>query len=238
MTNGFTWPSMIKIQERQQQQQGGAINRHTGSAVGGPSFRSTLKRSTVPVEFRFELAARLGTSRGSAVKEEKPPGPSTSGKAREDGERAAGISRKRPRLGELGSDNGGVVGFEEPRSPSRLSEAKDDDDHDQTAGSHAGAWKGGTCSRSNISSTTSRKRTALVVPEGFKFSTEQRAREREKFDEAVRVKQREKERRLEEERAAKAVEEEREVKEMRKRAVPKANEIPEWYATMPRRKAA
>ena len=235
MTNGFTWPSMIKIQERQQQQQGGAINRHTGSVVGGPSFRSTLKRSTVPVEFRFELAARLGTSRGSVVKEEKAPGPSGSGKAREDGERAAGSWRKRPRLGELGSDNGGVVGFEEPGSPSRLSEAKDD--HDQT-GSHAGAWKGSTCSRSNISSATSRKRTALVIPEGFRFSTEQRAREREKFDEGVRVKQREKERRLEEERAAKAVEEEREVKEMRKRAVPKANEIPEWYATMPRRKAA
>jgi len=77
----------------------------------------------------------------------------------------------------------------------------------------------------------------LVIPEGFRFSTEQRAKEREKFDEGVRVKQKEKERELEEERAAKAVEDERGIKEMRRRAVPKANSIPEWYARMPKKKA-
>ena len=77
-----------------------------------------------------------------------------------------------------------------------------------------------------------------MIPEGFKFSTEQRARDRGKFDEAVRVKQKQKERQVEEERAARAVEEERGIKEMRKRAVPKANIVPEWYETMPKRKAA
>jgi len=233
MTNGFTWPPsplnliVIKIQ----QQQGGAINKITGSIMGGPSFRSTLKRSTVPVEFRFKLAGRLGTSRDSAAKEN--PGSSASRNNREDGK-----SRKRPKLGELGDAKSGAVGLEEPSS-SRLREANDH--HDQTGG-HASAWKGSTCSRSNNSSATSmgrsKRRMPLIVPEAFRFSTEQRAKEREKFDEGVRVKQKEKERQLEEDRAAKVVEEGREMKEMRRRAVPKANTIPEWYATMPKRKAA
>ena len=221
---------VIKIQQRQ----GGVINKYTGSAVGGPSFSSTLKRSTVPVEFRFKLAGRLGTSRGSAVKEN--PGPSASRSNREDERKPS--SRKRPKLGELGGAKSGAVDFEEPLS-SRLREAEDDH-HNQT-GSHASAWKGSTCSRSNNSSATSigrsKRRMPLIVPETFRFSTEQRAKDREKFDEVVRVKQREKERQSEEDRAAKAVEEEREVKEMRKRAVPKANSVPGWYATMPKRKA-
>ena len=178
----------------------------------------------------------MGTSRGSAAKEN--PGPGASRSSREDERQAAGSLQKRPKLGELRGSKSGVVDFEEPSS-SRLSEAKDDH-HGQTGG-HAGAQKGSTCSRSKISSTTSMrrsKRTPLIIPEAFRFSTEQRARDREKFDEAMRVKQREKERQLEEDRAAKAVEEERGIKEMRKRAVPKANSVPEWYATMPKRKAA
>ncbi|KAF9654415.1 hypothetical protein BDM02DRAFT_158937 [Thelephora ganbajun] len=218
-------------------QEGGVINRHTGSVVGGPSFRSTLKRNTVPVEFRFELAARLGTSRGSAVKEN--PGPSASRSSREDGAKAAGSSRKRPRLGELRDGKSGEVGFEEPPPPSRLGETEGD--HHDHIGSHAGAWKRNTHSRSKNSSATSMGRSQkrpLIIPEGFRFSTEQRAKDREKFDEAVRVKQKEKERQLEEDHTAKAVEEERGVQEMRKRAVPKANSVPEWYATMPKRKAA
>ena len=188
--------------------------------MGGPPFRPTLKRSTVPVEFRFELAARLGTSRGSTAKE-KP-----SASRREE----TGNSRKRPRVGELGGAS------EEPLS-SRLRETEDD----QTGRSHASAWKGKACSRSNNSSATSmgrsKGRTPLIVPGEFRFSTEQRARDRERFDEGVRAKQKEKEQQLEEDRAAKAVEEERETREMRKRAVPKANAVPEWYATMPKRKA-
>jgi len=238
MTNGFTLPScapvnliLIKIW---QQQQGGAIGRNAGSAVEGPSFRSILKRSTVPVEFRFQLPTRLGTSRSCTAKEEKP-GRGASGSSREDGQKAAGSSRKRRRLDESRGDENGGVGIEEAGT-SRLREVEDD----QT-GSHAEGWKGKICSRSNSASATSigrSKRGPLIIPEGFRFSTEQRAKERERFDEAVRVKQKEKERQTEEERAAKAVEEERGIKEMRKRAVPKANSIPEWYATMPRRKAA
>ena len=232
MTNGFTWPpsplNLIGI-KTQQQQQGGALNKCTGS---GPSFSSTLKRSTVPVEFRFKLAKRLGTGGGPAAKEN--PGPSAS-----KSNRGYGHSRKRPKLDELGGAKSGAVDSEEHWS-SRIREAKDDH-HDQT-GSHAIAWKGSTCSRSDNSSTTSmgrsKRKMPLIVPEVFRFSTEQRAKDREKFDEGVRVKQKAKERQLEEDRAAKVVEEEREVKEMRRRAVPKANSIPGWYATMPKRKAA
>jgi len=237
MTNGFTWPPsppnliVIKIQQRQ----GGAIDKD----AGGPSFHSTLKRSTVPVEFRFELTRRMGTtSRGTAAKEKS--GPSASRNDREGGNKPSGHSRKRPKLDELGDAKSGAVDFEEPLS-SRLREAKGDQCRDQT-GSHASALKGSTCSRSNNSSATSigrsKKRAPLIIPEAFRFSTEQRAKEREKFDEGVRVKQKEKERQSEEERAAKAVEEEREVKEMRKKAVPKANTIPGWYATVPKRKTA
>ena len=238
MTNGFTWPScapinliLIKIW---QQQQGGAIGQNTGSAVEGPSFRSILKRSTVPVEFRFQLPTRLGTSRGSTAKEK--PGRSASGSSREDGQKAAGSSWKRPRLDESRGDESGGVGIEGP-STSRLREVEDH--HRDQTGSHADGWKGNVCSRSNSTSATSMgrsKRAPLIIPDGFRFSTEQRAKERERFDEAVRVRQKEKERQSEEERAAKAVEEERGIKEMRKRAVPKANSIPEWYASMPRRK--
>lgn len=235
MTNGFTWPSsplnliVIKIQ---QEEEGGVINRFTGSVVGGPSFHSTLKRSTVPVEFRFELAARLGTSRGSAAKEN--PGPGASGNSKERGEhKATASSRKRPKLAELRGGKNGEVGFAEPASSSGSSETKDV--HRDQIGSRTGAWKGNTHLRSDISSLS--KRRPLIVPEGFKFSTEQRAKDREEFDRAVRVKQEEKERQLEEERAAKAIEEEREIKEMRKRAVPKASSVPGWYAGMPKRKA-
>jgi hypothetical protein len=234
MTNGFTWPPspsnsiVIKIQ----QQQGGAIDKGTGSVVvGGPSFRSTLKRSTVPIEFRFELARRMGTTSrgGSAAKENPPGGQSASRNSREAGQESSSRnSRKRPRLGELGDAKSGAAESEEPSS--------------FQMGGHASAWKGSTCSRSNNSSATSigrsKGRMPLIVPEAFRFSTEQRAKDREKFDEGVRVKQKAKERQSEEERAARAVEEEREMKEMRKRAVPKANSIPEWYATMPKRKTA
>jgi hypothetical protein len=236
MTNGFTWPpSPLNLIVIKIQQQGGVINRSTGSVVGEPSFRSILKRSTVPVEFRFELTARLDTTRRSAAKEN--PGPGASSSSREDGREAAGRLRKRPRLGEPRDAKSGVDGSEALSSSSRLSEAKDDH-HDQT-GSHVGAWRGGIRSGSSTASMSrSKRRAALIVPEAFSFSTEQRAKDRERFDEAVRVKQKEKERRVEEERAARAVEEERGIKEMRKRAVPKANTVPEWYATMPKRGAA
>lgn len=65
--------------------------------------------------------------------------------------------------------------------------------------------------------------------------TELRAREREKFEEMVRIKEEEIERAKEERRRQRDAEEEREMKELRKRTIPKANEIPEWYADMPKK---
>ena len=237
MTNDFTLvrcrPSnriLIKIQ----QEEGGAVPGNSGGVVEGPSsfHRSTLKRSTVPVEFRFELAARLGTVRGSATKEKPDPDASGKGTKERGAREVTGNSRKRAKLGELGvKKKNGIV----ERGTSGLKERKDD----QMA-SHAGAWKGNASSGSNISSTASMtrsKRKPLIIPEEFRFSTEKRAKERGAFDEGVRMKQEKKKRELDEERAAKAVEEEREVKKMRKMAVPKANAVPEWYAGMPKRKA-
>jgi len=81
-----------------------------------------------------------------------------------------------------------------------------------------------------------KEQNAPIIPEAFSFSTEARAREREKFDERMRAKQEEKERQLEERRKQRELEEEQEVKELRQRAVPKAHEMPEWYANMPKRR--
>ncbi|KAG1813841.1 uncharacterized protein BJ212DRAFT_1300738 [Suillus subaureus] len=67
------------------------------------------------------------------------------------------------------------------------------------------------------------------------LSTEIRAREREKFDQMMRIKEEEIQQAKEERRRQRDAEEEREIKELRKRAIPKANEIPEWYADMPKK---
>ncbi|KAG2144715.1 uncharacterized protein EDB93DRAFT_1104921 [Suillus bovinus] len=67
------------------------------------------------------------------------------------------------------------------------------------------------------------------------LNTEIRAREREKFDRMVRIKEEEIQRAKEERRRQRDAEEEREIKELRKRAIPRANEIPEWYADMPKK---
>ncbi|KAF8131417.1 hypothetical protein EV363DRAFT_1329982 [Boletus edulis] len=66
--------------------------------------------------------------------------------------------------------------------------------------------------------------------------TEQRAKEREKFDEMVKRKEEDMQRLKEEQRRCNAEEEERAIKELRRKAIPKANEMPEWYADMPKRK--
>lgn len=75
-----------------------------------------------------------------------------------------------------------------------------------------------------------------IVPAApIALSTEIRAREREKFDRMVRIKEEDIQRAKEERRRQRDAEEEREIKELRKRAIPKANEIPEWYAEMPKK---
>ncbi|KAI8990656.1 hypothetical protein BD414DRAFT_307741 [Trametes punicea] len=77
-----------------------------------------------------------------------------------------------------------------------------------------------------------------VVPQPIEFQTEARAHEREKFEEARRAREAELERQREERRRQQELEEEREIKELRRRAVPKANEIPEWYAFAPKKSKA
>ncbi|KIJ11339.1 hypothetical protein PAXINDRAFT_181867 [Paxillus involutus ATCC 200175] len=70
-----------------------------------------------------------------------------------------------------------------------------------------------------------------IVPSGpietFFFYTEQRAKERERFDEMVKRKEEEMQRVREEQRRLAAEEEERAIKELRRKAIPKANEVPE-----------
>ncbi|KIK97718.1 hypothetical protein PAXRUDRAFT_135729 [Paxillus rubicundulus Ve08.2h10] len=63
--------------------------------------------------------------------------------------------------------------------------------------------------------------------ESFFFYTEQRAKERERFDEMVKRKEEETQRAREEQRRLAALEEARAIKELRKKAIPKANEVPE-----------
>jgi hypothetical protein len=76
---------------------------------------------------------------------------------------------------------------------------------------------------------------APTVPIDFALSTATRAQERERFDEARRAREREAERAREEAARLRAEDEEREIRELRRRAVPKANEVPEWYAHAPKR---
>jgi len=74
-----------------------------------------------------------------------------------------------------------------------------------------------------------------ILPAHVELSTENRAHEREKYDEGRRAREQEAERISEEKRRLQALEEEKEIRELRRRAVPKANEIPEWYAHAPKR---
>ncbi|KAL6304030.1 hypothetical protein BKA93DRAFT_317174 [Sparassis latifolia] len=86
------------------------------------------------------------------------------------------------------------------------------------------------------SQTLARKeQIAPVIPVPIEFATDVRAREREKFEEGRRERERALEALMEERRREKELEEELEVKEMRRRAIPRANEVPEWYATAPKR---
>ncbi|KAG6891627.1 hypothetical protein C0992_001312 [Termitomyces sp. T32_za158] len=82
-----------------------------------------------------------------------------------------------------------------------------------------------------------RKKTmAPTVPLPFELSLDGRAREREKFEEHLREKERETQRVLEEKRREEQEMEERTIKELRKKAVPRAHEVPGWYKDVPKRK--
>ncbi|KAF9447839.1 hypothetical protein P691DRAFT_793133 [Macrolepiota fuliginosa MF-IS2] len=75
-----------------------------------------------------------------------------------------------------------------------------------------------------------------VIPQPFQWATEQRTRERKKFDEMVKEKEKEREQLEEQKRREREQEEEREVRELRKRTVPKANVVPDWYKDVPRKR--
>jgi Targeting protein for Xklp2 (TPX2) domain len=81
-----------------------------------------------------------------------------------------------------------------------------------------------------------KERYTPVLPVPLNLSTDDRARERQKFDEMIKEKEREVERALEERKREREAEAEKEVREIRRRAVPKAHEIPEWYTKAPKRK--
>jgi hypothetical protein len=80
-----------------------------------------------------------------------------------------------------------------------------------------------------------RSQFAPTVPVPIAFSTDARAKERERFDEKVREKERELEVAREIQRREREEEEAREVRELRRRAIPTAHEVPEWYKEAPRR---
>ncbi|KIM82197.1 hypothetical protein PILCRDRAFT_785620 [Piloderma croceum F 1598] len=77
--------------------------------------------------------------------------------------------------------------------------------------------------------------TMPITPE---LSTKFRAKEREQFDKVMRQKEEEMGRIKEARQKARQEEEDREIKELRKKAVPKAHEIPEWYADAPKKGGA
>ena len=82
-------------------------------------------------------------------------------------------------------------------------------------------------------SLTSRKdHIKPVLPVAVEFSTDARAKEREKFDQMMRQKEIEIERQKQERRRVREMEEEKEIQELRRKAIPKAHQVPEWYADM------
>ena len=87
-------------------------------------------------------------------------------------------------------------------------------------------------------SVLSQRRRAEVhptVPVEFGLATEARAAERERFEAARRAREAEAEALAAEARRQRELEEEAEVRELRRRAVPRANEVPEWYALAPKK---
>lgn len=86
-----------------------------------------------------------------------------------------------------------------------------------------------------VAALKNRKPKVPVVPVPLKLSTDARVAERSAFDQRTREKEREKQAKLEEERIRREREEEEELKEIRRNAVPKVNEVPDWYKDAPKR---
>lgn len=80
-----------------------------------------------------------------------------------------------------------------------------------------------------------RPKPKVTVPESPAFVSKLRARERAEFDEMMRLKMEQKEREEEEQRTKEKEEEEKEIAEIRRKAVPRAHEVPAWYADAPRK---
>ncbi|KZV91012.1 hypothetical protein EXIGLDRAFT_719742 [Exidia glandulosa HHB12029] len=94
----------------------------------------------------------------------------------------------------------------------------------------------GSIHAANAASLASRRPKAQpTVPAAPKLSTTTRARERERYEEGHRERERIVEEYRAERRRLREMEEEREYREMRKRTVPKAHEVPAWYAEAPKR---
>jgi hypothetical protein len=75
-----------------------------------------------------------------------------------------------------------------------------------------------------------------TVPQPIQLVTDLRVKERQKFDEMIKEKEREQEWLNEERRREREEQEERELRELRKKAIPKAHSVPEWYKEAPRKK--
>jgi hypothetical protein len=81
-----------------------------------------------------------------------------------------------------------------------------------------------------------RSMTRATKPIAFNLRTQRRVQERAKFDKMVKAKEAELQRIKEEEQLVREEQERKEIKELRMRMIPKAHDVPEWYAHAPRRR--
>lgn len=107
--------------------------------------------------------------------------------------------------------------------------------HASSRSSHSVPDFGSIHAATAASLASRRPKVQPTVPVEPKLSTTSRARERERFEEALHERDRIIEEYRAERRRLREREEEREYRELRKRAVPKAHEVPAWYAEAPKR---
>jgi hypothetical protein len=80
-----------------------------------------------------------------------------------------------------------------------------------------------------------KENVAPLIPIAPFSHTEARLQERAKFEEMVKEKQKEAERVKEEQRRLEQEKEEGEIRELRRKAIPKAHDVPAWYASAPKK---